>query len=132
MKGKFTHILRDINDFTLGWYESEEKAREALVNRAQEDGFQLEEDGITCDELGVLDLSHISERDIELMHDEMLNSTGEGESLVRIGQLTYEISDVLKSVDPVAYRCSVADYHSYLIDDERYIEGPDGEFYEIN
>jgi hypothetical protein len=36
---------------------------------------------------------------------------------VKIGELTYMTSDVLSSVDPIAYRCGHSDYNDYLLTD---------------
>ena len=41
------------------------------------------------------------------MYDEMLNECNE---VVKIGNLTYLPAQVLKEVDPIAYRCGFADF----------------------
>ena len=51
-----------------------------------------------------------SESDIEHAYQDMLDEFGE----VQIGNLTYLSSIVLKEVDPIAYRCGLADFSSAL------------------
>ena len=48
--------------------------------------------------------------DIEEQYDELLDEQGD----IKIGLLTYSPSDVLKAVDPIAYRVGLADYESFL------------------
>ena len=50
--------------------------------------------------------------EIEASFDDLLDDDGP----VSIGSLEYEPSEVLKAVDPTAYRCGLADYVSALID----------------
>lgn len=47
----------------------------------------------------------LDEKDLTDAYDEMLD-----EHMVKIGDLTYLTSDVLKSVDEVAYYCGLSDY----------------------
>jgi hypothetical protein len=49
----------------------------------------------------------ISEQEAIERHDEMLDEVCE---LITIGNLNYLPSDVLKAVDPIAYRQSLLDY----------------------
>ena len=57
--------------------------------------------------LGLDDNMALTRADAESMHDEALD---EAHGPVRIGALEYQPSRVLREVDPVAYRESVADY----------------------
>lgn len=63
---------------------------------------------------------HIDTHDLERMHDEMLDECCEP---VRIGSLTYDPSQVLKSVDPIAYRESMHNYADCLCKDGHTVEG---------
>jgi hypothetical protein len=47
-------------------------------------------------------------------YDEMLN---ECYGTVQVGGLEYDTAEVLKAVDPVAYRCGFADYHSERLEE---------------
>ena len=69
----------------------------------------------------------ISEREIEEQYNDALDDCG----MIKIGILEYAPSDVLKSVDPIAYRCGLADYISFLIDDEIIFEHADGTYHSI-
>ena len=52
-------------------------------------------------------------------YDDMLDETyGE----VEIAGMTYYTSNALKEIDPVAYRCGVYDYESYIISEADTIE----------
>lgn len=48
-----------------------------------------------------------SEALLHEMYDEMLDACHEA---VKIGNLTYSPAQVLKEVDPIAYRCGFADF----------------------
>ena len=61
----------------------------------------------------------ITEQTAYDMYDEFLNDFGE----TRIGNLVYYPADVLKKVDPIAYRCGFNDYCDSLISDGYIIEG---------
>ena len=50
--------------------------------------------------------------DIEELYDNLLD---EIYPMVRIGNLEYMPSEVLRKVDPIAYRCGMNDYESELI-----------------
>ena len=65
----------------------------------------------------------ISEQELEEFHDQMLMECCEP---YQIGGLTYQASDVLKAVDPVAYRCSFSDF---IGDEDSFIE-IDGKYYD--
>ena len=56
--------------------------------------------------------------DIEAMFDEFLDEIYPS---FQMGQLEFMPSDILKSCDPIAYRCGLADYESELEADE-YVE----------
>jgi hypothetical protein len=72
----------------------------------------------------VLELaSEVSERDLAERYDSMLDEISEP---VRIGALEYLPSEVLKAVDPVAYRCGFADFTG---DDDSFVE-IDGKHFE--
>jgi len=62
----------------------------------------------------------ISEHEAYEMYDEMLN---EGHGGFRVGGVWRDYSHVLKSVDPIMYRCDFSDYVSYLEEDHIYVEG---------
>ena len=53
--------------------------------------------------------------EIEEQFDEMLDETNE---LIKIGTLTYLPSQVLKNVDPIAYRIGLSEFEDYLEEDE--------------
>ena len=61
----------------------------------------------------------ISEHEAHEMYDEMLDDH-EG---FRVGGVFREYSHVLKSVDPIMYRCGFNDYVSELEQDHIYVEG---------
>jgi len=69
----------------------------------------------------------ISDREIEEQYDEALNDSG----MIKIGILEYAPADVLKSVDPVAYRCGLSDYIHFLLEDEIIFEHVDGTYHSI-
>lgn len=51
-------------------------------------------------------MQYISEQDAAERYDEFLDEIGD----VKIGELSYSASRVLKEVDPTAYRCGMADW----------------------
>jgi hypothetical protein len=52
--------------------------------------------------------------EIEDQFDEMLDESNE---LIKIGTLTYLPSQVLKNVDPIAYRIGLSEFEDYLEED---------------
>jgi hypothetical protein len=52
--------------------------------------------------------------EIEERFDEMLDEVNE---LIKIGTLTYLPSQVLKNVDPIAYRIGLSEFEDYLEED---------------
>lgn len=52
--------------------------------------------------------------EIEEQFDEMLNETNE---LIKIGNLTYLPSQVLKNTDPIAYRIGLSEFEDYMKED---------------
>jgi hypothetical protein len=52
--------------------------------------------------------------ELEEQFDEMLDETNE---LIKIGTLTYLPSQVLKNVDPIAYRIGLSEFEDYLDED---------------
>jgi hypothetical protein len=52
--------------------------------------------------------------ELEEQFDEMLDETNE---LIKIGTLTYLPSQVLKNVDPIAYRIGLSEFEDYLEED---------------
>ena len=56
---------------------------------------------------------------IEEMFDEFLNEVYEP---ITFGYLTFYPADIIKELDPIAYRCGLADYESDLIDRGEYAE----------
>jgi hypothetical protein len=52
--------------------------------------------------------------EIEEQFDEMLDESNE---LIKIGTLTYLPSQVLKNVDPIAYRIGLSEFEDYLEED---------------
>lgn len=61
----------------------------------------------------------ITEAQLVEMYDEALDEYGE----VKISTLTYSASQVLKAVDPIAYRTGLSDYADSLIRDGYEVEG---------
>ena len=55
---------------------------------------------------------------IEDQFDELLDEQGD----IRIGTLTYSPSQVLKAVDPIAYRVGLSDFESFQEEDEDLVE----------
>jgi hypothetical protein len=53
--------------------------------------------------------------EIEEQFDEMLDETNE---LIKIGTLTYLPSQVLKNVDPIAYRIGLSEFEDYLDEED--------------
>ena len=64
-------------------------------------------------------LMELTEGQLIEMYEEALN---EGEE-IRIGTLTYLPAEVLKAVDPIAYRTGLSDYADSLIRDGYQVEG---------
>jgi hypothetical protein len=62
----------------------------------------------------------ISERMAEEMYDEMLDDC---EGPVTLCGITYSASQVLREVDPTAYRCGFNDYVDSLTHDDIFVEG---------
>ncbi len=63
--------------------------------------------------------SPLTRFELQDMHDEMLDECCDE---IKIGNLAYSPSEVLKSVDPIAYRMSVDEYVDGLIADEIIVE----------
>ena len=63
--------------------------------------------------------------DCEELFDQNLD---ESQDMISIGSLNYSPSDVLKNVDPIAYRCGVIDYMESLVGD-CLTDEIDGEYY---
>lgn len=55
----------------------------------------------------------LTAEDVETMLDQLLDETGP----VHVAGLTFYPSDILKNCDPIAYRCTVADYEDMLAKD---------------
>lgn len=64
-------------------------------------------------------LMELTEGQLIEMYEEALN---EGEE-IKIGTLTYLPAEVLKAVDPIAYRTGLSDYADFLIRDGYQVEG---------
>jgi hypothetical protein len=62
----------------------------------------------------------ISERTAYAWFDEMLDDC---EGPVELCGMTYSASQVLREVDPVAYRCSFNDYVDSLTEEDVFVEG---------
>lgn len=45
-------------------------------------------------------------------YDDLLNEAG----IFTIGKLEFLPSDILKALDPIAYRCGLADFESYMLE----------------
>jgi hypothetical protein len=56
----------------------------------------------------------MTELELEEMWDEMLD---EGQDLIRIGNISYLPSQVLKAVDPIAYRIGKYEYADLYMED---------------
>jgi len=61
----------------------------------------------------------ITETEALEMYDDLLDCDGP----VRIGNLTYPASQVLREVDPTAYQCGFNDYVDFLTEDDIFVEG---------
>lgn len=74
------------------------------------------------------DLSWAMDNNLNILNREDLTDESLDDCLetVKIGQLEYSPSDVLKSVDPVAYRCEVNDYIDSRLSDGDITELDDG------
>lgn len=57
--------------------------------------------------LAAVDAIGLTDADVETLWDECLNDS---QGLISIGSLSYSPADVLRSVDPVAYRQGFLDY----------------------
>lgn len=57
----------------------------------------------------------MNDKEFEEQYDEMLNEVYEP---IKFGYLTYDPAEVLQAVDPIAYRCGLADYVSSLEEDD--------------
>lgn len=119
----FTHVVIDIEENVIAWAKSEEEARAKASELSGKDEWED-----VAETHGVVDLEHFNDREIEEDHDVVLDDCCDE---IKIGNLTYSPSSVLKAVDPIAYRCSIADHISYLIEMNTFLEGPDGEFYRL-
>ena len=62
----------------------------------------------------------ISERTAHAWFDEMLDDC---EGPVELCGMTYSASEVLREVDPVAYRCGFNDYVDSLTEEDVFVEG---------
>lgn len=60
-------------------------------------------------------MSKFTEPELEAMFDEFLDEVYEP---FKMGELAYMPSDILKSCDPVAYRCMLNDYEDSLEGEE--------------
>lgn len=63
--------------------------------------------------------TRISQSDLIRMFNDLLDEQG----VIKIGNLEYLPSKVLKEVDPTAYRCELADYADSLLSDGYIVEG---------
>lgn len=64
-------------------------------------------------------LTKITEEQLKEMYDEALNQGDE----IQIGSLFYLPAEVLKAVDPIAYRTGMSDYADSLARDGYEVEG---------
>ena len=62
----------------------------------------------------------VSKDQLEEWFDESLDECNKD---ITIGMLTYSPSQVLKAVDPVAYRIGLSEHADYLAEDGRTVEG---------
>jgi hypothetical protein len=62
-----------------------------------------------------------SDEDIEEMYKEALDEMGE----VKLGNLTFSPSRIIKELDPIAYRVGLNEYEDMLMEDFEYDEGDD-------
>ena len=62
-----------------------------------------------------------SDEDIEEMYKEALDEMGE----VKLGNLTFSPSRIIKELDPIAYRTGLGEYEDMLMEDFEYDEGDD-------
>lgn len=62
--------------------------------------------------------------DIEEQYEEMLDECYEP---VKIGDMTFYASQILRNCDPVAYRIGLSEYEDYLAEEEEEAEEEDDE-----
>lgn len=67
-----------------------------------------------------------TERDLQDMFDDILNDSEE--TVVCCG-LEFDPADILKTMDPIAYRCAFGDWLDAGIADEHIFLHSDGEYY---
>lgn len=66
-----------------------------------------------------IDRFEIESDDYEEQYNDLLNESG----LVYIGGIEFDPSDILKKLDPIAYRCGLLDYINSIVDyreDQKY------------
>ena len=56
-----------------------------------------------------------TEEQVQEMYDDMLNDVY---GPVKIGYLEFDPSEILRELDPIAYRCGLADYESELEEED--------------
>ena len=61
----------------------------------------------------------VTREELEARFDESL---GEAYEWTQIGELEFAPGDILRELDPVAYRCGVNDYHDSLVGDGEIVE----------
>ena len=72
-------------------------------------------------------MTHYTDQELHEQFDEMLNDC---EEPVKCCGMEFEPADVLKTMDPIAYKCSFNDWLSSAIEDEIFFEHSDGEIYD--
>lgn len=70
----------------------------------------------------------LTERELEALYDTYLDDC---HCIIEVCGYSYLPSDVLKSVDPVAYNTELSNYIDSLLEDGQYIENEDGEICEV-
>ncbi len=127
LKDKLTALAFDVTDnFCYGCYKVVEVDH---CPGCHSDDFMRHLDGVGV-EYGTdwvvehLIKEHCSAVDAEEQFEELLSETCE---TVKIGSCEYDPGYVLRNIDPIAFRCGVADM---LAVDEQYAE-VDGEYYHV-
>ena len=63
------------------------------------------------------ELEEAVRNEVEMSYDEILDESYEA---VKIGRCTFNASDILKKLDPIAYNCGIDDYVSAQLEDYSY------------
>jgi hypothetical protein len=62
----------------------------------------------------------ITERQADERYEELLN---ECYPVVRIGGLTFDPAEIVKTLDPIAYDIGLSEFYDSLVEEDVYVEG---------